>query len=176
MFARTTLSCLLLLISHTVFAYPGNGCPSVKEIKRTSGEFSWSSSAPGWTGHFAYPVRGKGHSTHVTHFAHARWIQLTNLEDSQGYFECDYRGNYQDEIIRFVQAGTLANKKPTDNHWSCQLNPNFPGAQCECSVSSELCLLEAVDNSPAPTPIYIHPEAAAGLESPGEMNHYYQDK
>jgi hypothetical protein len=162
-----------VLTSYAAFA--GNGCPSVKEIKRTSGEFSWISQAPGWTGHFAYPQQAKGSSTHVTRFMEARWIQLTNLEKSQGYFECDYQGNYDDEMIRFVQAGTRANVKPTDSHWSCQLNPHFPGVQCTCSTSTELCVLEKIDDSPAPEPMYIDPAATSTGESPAPMD-TYRDK
>ncbi|HLF67246.1 MAG TPA: hypothetical protein VI522_06465, partial [Gammaproteobacteria bacterium] len=71
------LSGLLLTFCQVVFA--GNGCPPVKDIKRTSGEFSWISQVPGWTGHFSYPQQAKGHSTHVIRFIEARWIQLTNL-------------------------------------------------------------------------------------------------
>jgi hypothetical protein len=127
---------------------------------------------PGWSGQYVYPQQGKGSSTHVTRFVEARWIQLTNLEDSQGYFECDYQGNYDAEIIRFVQSGTRANVKPTDIHWSCQLNPHFPGTQCICSASSELCLLEAVDNSPAPQPIYIDPAATNTGESIPPLDNY----
>jgi hypothetical protein len=157
------------------FAHSNNTCPDVKEIKRTSGEYSWISYAPGWSGSYTSPIQGKGNSTHVTNFIEARWIQLSNLEDSQGYFECDYHGNYDGEIIRFVQVGTRANLKPTDNHWSCQLNPNFPGVQCICSISTQHCVLETIDNSPAPTPIYINPHGTAPLESPPDVN-TYRDK
>ncbi|MGA2655813.1 MAG: DUF3757 domain-containing protein [Gammaproteobacteria bacterium] len=168
------LSFIILLLSSTsLFAAHSNAnCPNLDEIKRTSGEYSWISYAPGWSGAFAFPQQGKGSSTHVAGFIEARWIQLTNLEDSQGYFECDYRGNYDGEIIRFVQAGTRANKKPTDNHWSCQLNPSFPGVQCICSMSTERCVMETIDNSAPPTPIYIDPSATEPLPSPPDINHY----
>lgn len=161
------ISCVLFVASATAFA--GNGCPNVKEIKRTSGEFSWYSLVPGWTGHFAYPMQGKGHSTEVKNFIEARWIQLTNLKDSQGYFECDYQGNYDDEVIRFMQAGTRANLKPTDNHWYCQLNPNFPGTQCTCSMSTQLCILEAVPTS-VDNPVYVNPDVTSIGGSPAEVD------
>ncbi len=160
---RTILSGLLLLISLPALA--ANSCPGVKDIKRTSGEFSWTSQVPSWTGHYAFPLRAKGNSTEVTYFIEARWIQLTNLTESQGYFECDYQGNYDGEIIRFVQSGTHAGPKPTDTHWSCNLNPNFPSPQCVCSAGSELCVLETVDNSPPPQPMYINPAATNTGES-----------
>ena len=174
MLLRTLLSILLIVISHSSIA--ANSCPDIKEIKRTSGEFSWTSDAPGWTGHFAYPQQAKGHSTHVTYFLEARWIQLTNLTDSQGYFECDYQGSYGDEVIRFVQAGTHANLKPKDIHWTCHLNPSFPGTQCTCSMSTELCVLEAIDNNPAPKPIYINPEATTNTGASPAAIDYFRDK
>ncbi len=164
-----------LLFTFSVSVYANNGCPTVKDIQRTSGEFSWFSKAPGWTGHFAYPQQAKGNSTHVLRFMEARWIQLTNLENSQGFFECDYQGNYDDEIIRFVQAGTRANVKPTDPHWACQLNPHFPGVQCQCSAGAELCRLEAINNAPGPTPIYINPEATSKAIPP-LPSETYRDK
>ncbi|MFA6036789.1 MAG: DUF3757 domain-containing protein [Legionellales bacterium] len=175
MFVRMLLSSLLLLASFTSFANmnANNTCPSLKEIKRTSGEYSWYSQAPGWTGHFAFPQHAKGNSTKVSGFIEARWIQLTNLENSYGYFECDYHGNYDGEVIRFVQAGTRADLKPTNINWYCNLNPHFPGPQCVCSVSTELCLLEAYDASAAPTPMYIDPAATDAADHARET---YIDK
>jgi hypothetical protein len=166
---------ILLLLPLTAMANLGNGCPSVSAIERTSGEFSWISKTPGWSGQYVYPMQGKGHSTHVTQFIEARWIQVNNLENAAGYVECDYRGNYDDEVIRFVQAGTRAQGKPTDIHWTCQLNPHFPGVQCHCSASTQMCVLYAMDNQANAEPMYINPEGHAGMESMPPVD-VYMDK
>lgn len=167
---RILVGCLLLLMAQSVMAW--NGCPRVADIQRTSGEYSWYSLVPGWTGAFIYPMQGKGSSTHVTQFIETRWIQLNNLDDSAGYFECDYQGNYDSEVIRFMQAGTMALPKPTHMHWSCQLNPHFPGAQCVCSAGPELCMLEERNGS-VPEPIVVNP-GVGGLPPVGVD--VYRDK
>lgn len=114
-------------------------CPELDQIKRVSGEYLWISKKPGWDGAFFLPFNGKGNSTQVTRFIGAQWIQVNNLTDGAGYVECDYKGNWDDEVIRFTQAGIHNTPKPTHPHWSCALNPNFPGVQCTCSMGPSQC-------------------------------------
>lgn len=114
-------------------------CPSLDQIQRISGEYHWITKAPGWEGAFIAPHNGKGNSTQVIRFIGAHWIQVNNLTDGPGYVECNYQGNWDGEIIRFTQAGIHNTPKPTDQHWNCVLNPHFPGVQCTCAMSPELC-------------------------------------
>jgi hypothetical protein len=137
---RFVLICALLLAA-TANAAPF-ACPEVKTIQRISGEFSWITSEPGWEGFYAVPRFGRGQSSEIKYFKEARWIQLSNLNDAKGIVECDYVGNYNDEIIRFVLSMNQTTKKPTNLNWACEFNPDFPGTQCKCTGEARVCVVE----------------------------------
>ena len=139
----TPLVAVLLLIPIT-----GNAnsslfhCPDLDQIKRTPGEFSWTTPLKGWEGAFVDPQTGKGNSNTAKHFVTARWVQFSNLPDSPGYIQCDYSGDLGNEIIRFAQVGNKATKRPEDINWTHVDNITFPSVQRECSVGLKLCEFE----------------------------------
>lgn len=120
----------LILLPQLVLA---DSCPSPKEIVRTPGEYSWFSHKSGWEGGFHSPFPGTGYSTHISHFTQAQWVQVTNVETGLGYVVCDYKGNYDNEIIRFVQIREDVTKRPKSINWTCKINKDYPSTACNCS-------------------------------------------
>jgi len=132
---------LLGLFIFAQLAHAQNHCPDVRTISRVQGEYAWKSTDGRWEGYFASPRYGRGESSHIKSFRQSRWMQLTNLNEALGMVECDYLGNYGDEVIRFAQVGTAATPKPQSTNWACQYNPSFPGIQCTCSGEAAGCSL-----------------------------------
>ncbi|MFI4954736.1 MAG: hypothetical protein ACHP9Y_02375 [Gammaproteobacteria bacterium] len=116
-----------------------DSCPDAKEIVRTPGEYSWFSNKPGWEGGFYFPFPGTGHSTHISHFTQAQWVQVTNIEKGLGYIICDYKGNYDQEVIRIIQIREDVTKRPKNINWSCKINNDYPSTACTCSGSAGQC-------------------------------------
>ena len=139
---KPLLAMLLLLPFNCHANTTINHCPDLEQIKRTPGEFSWTTSEKGWQGAFIDPQTGKGNSHIAEHFVAARWIQFSNLPDSAGYVQCDYSGDLGNEVIRFTQIGTKATKRPDDINWTHVDNINFPSVQRECTVDLKLCEFE----------------------------------
>lgn len=108
-------------------------CPNLKEIVRTPGENSWFSNKPGWEGGFFFPTPGIGHSTHISHLTQVQWVQVTNIENGLGYIVCDYKGNYDQEVIRITQVREDITKRPKGINWSCQIKTDYPSTACTCS-------------------------------------------
>jgi hypothetical protein len=134
---RLCTAFFMMLFLPSLFAQ--STCPDPRTIKRTPGEYAWSSSDGRWEGYFASPRTGRGSSNLVLAFQEARWIQLTDLIDSPGITECDYRGNSMGEVIRFVSSTAEANQRPKDINWTCEQNPEIPGVQCVCSGDPQSC-------------------------------------
>lgn len=123
-------------------------CPSPKHIMRTTGTYNWQltptlrqkgSVYQHWGGFFAAPIEGRGYSTAATHFIEARWIQLNNLPHSAGYIECDYRGNFKREVIRFSLKEALAVRRPKGDTWNYTLKTYFPAVAARCAGDEKLC-------------------------------------
>lgn len=138
--------CFLCLLALGLFflaplSHAMNHCPDISTISRVQGEYAWKSTDGRWEGYFAKPRYGRGESSKIKTFQQGRWMQLTNLNEALGVIECDYLGNFDDEIIRFVQVGTAATPKPESLNWSCHFNPNYPGVQCMCSGEAAGCTL-----------------------------------
>jgi hypothetical protein len=131
--------CSILLMLCSPFAFAKDACPEVGSISRVPGEYAWVSTDGRWEGYFVSPRIGRGDSNEVKNFRQARWIQLTNLIDSAGVVECDYQGNYGEEVIRFVQLSAASSEKPKSQNWSCELNPDLPGTQCLCGGEATEC-------------------------------------
>jgi hypothetical protein len=139
----------LILTSLLVFPFLSNAatCPPVKELVRTQGEYSWFSNTPGWEGGFIAPTPGKGSSTFIGHFMGADWVQLNNKAESLGYVVCNYKGNYDDEVIRFTQTDTrkgrhekeMVSKRPVSVNWNCKIQPDYPSTACTCSGQIDHC-------------------------------------
>lgn len=140
-FFKTVLLGFLLLTSMAASATKIT-CPDLRDIQRVSGQYSWTTPTPGWEGFFASPYFGRGESVTLKYFKEARWLQLSNLNDSKGVLECDYVGNYNDEIIRFVLSMNQTTEKPRNQNWMCQFNPDFPGQQCKCVGEAAQCWAE----------------------------------
>lgn len=132
------LTCLLTVLA-PVLACALETCPDISTISRIPGEYGWQSTDGRWEGYFLLPRVGRGNSSQVIGFEEARWIQLNNLINSAGIVECDYIGNGQGEIIRFVTNVSAAVPKPTDINWSCEFNPDVPGTQCLCGGEPNGC-------------------------------------
>lgn len=135
---RVRLGFMMILFPIVLFAAELI-CPPADTISRVPGEYAWESKDGRWQGYFAGPRVGRGSSTHVTDFQQTRWIQLNDLPDSYGVIECDYSGNFSDEIIRFVSIDSTATKLPSGIHWSCDFNPQIPGTQCVCAGDPAEC-------------------------------------
>lgn len=133
---KILVACLLCF---TTSVLAQTTCPSVNSIKRTDGAYSWETSDPLWEGFFISPTFGRGHSTQITQFNQARWLQLSDLKNAKGVMECDYTGNHAGEIIRFVQVNHQASSKPTSQYWSCNSNTDFPAEQCTCGGEVSQC-------------------------------------
>ena len=136
---RKLLLTSLLLLPLAALA---DTCPEAENIVRTPGENSWFSNEPGWEGGFNAPTPGNGYSTDITHFMKAHWIQTTNVEEAPGYVVCDYKGNYDDEIIRFIQSVRASAERPNSVNWQCQINQEYPSTACTCSALEEQCVFD----------------------------------
>ncbi len=132
----------LLLGANSLVMASQLACPDVRSIQRVSGQYAWVTAEPGWEGFFAVPRYGRGQSSEIKYFKEARWLQLSNLNNAKGIVECDYVGNYNDEIIRFVLSLNQNTQKPSNQHWFCEFNPEFPGTQCRCSGEPHLCAVD----------------------------------
>lgn len=114
-------------------------CPSVEHIERQAGTYEWRTSDPGWVGRFVVPLNGKGHAYKVLRFVQAQWIQLKDLPDAPGVLQCDYIGDFEQEVIRFTQANAQITYRPHNIEWSCEHPTQFPQVACGCSVSVVAC-------------------------------------
>lgn len=136
---RILLAATLAVSSVISVSAWADACPEPKEIVRTPGENSWFSNKAGWEGGFYYPLPGTGHSTHISFFKEAQWIQVTNIETGLGHVVCDYQGNYQEEVIRIVQTREDITKRPKSVNWSCHINQTYPSTACRCSGMASQC-------------------------------------
>lgn len=132
---HTILLCLPLL---STAAQPQR-CPDVSEIRLVPGEYAWRTDDIRFEGYFASPQTGRGLSTHVVNFMQARWMQFNNLPNSKGVVECDYVGNYGNEVVRVIQAREHTSAKPLSQYWGCTFNPDLPSTQCICSGTVTQC-------------------------------------
>lgn len=121
-------------------------CPLISEIYRTPGEYSWNSKVPGWDGFFYSPRSAQGGSTELINFREARWIQLTNLPTSDGFVQCDYTGDYGDEIIRFTMSGRHVAEHPRGPQWIQEQHISFPNVQAVCTDSERRCSFVALSH------------------------------
>lgn len=136
---RAISALLMIVFPFVVFA--DIACPDVSSISRVPGEYAWESTDGRWQGYFASPRIGRGESANIKFFQQTRWIQLNTLPNSPGVVECDYLGNYDQEVIRFVSIDSTASAKPTGLHWNCEFNPEVPGTQCLCTGDPGECRL-----------------------------------
>ena len=139
---------LPLLSANMAIAAMPRHCPAPDNIMRVEGSYDWKLkprkyrkgvNTEHWAGYFTMPLQGKGHSTAVKYFMEARWIQLNNLSTSPGFIECDYRGNYKKEVIRFSLKNAHAICRPKSNRWVYTLNAKFPSVAAHCGGDPIMC-------------------------------------
>lgn len=165
------ISFLVLSLSFISMYSKASICPPVDTIKRVSGEYLWTTTTPGWNGFFVAPKTGKGHSHKIKKFIGASWVKSHDSENSSGFIQCDYSGNfvditetpnpkYQDdpsnepknteiamnEIIRFVQHDSFSAliTPEISKNWTCQSIIKFPNVACQCFTDIEKCSFQLV--------------------------------
>jgi hypothetical protein len=115
-------------------------CPAISDVVRIQGSNNWKViNDDNWAAYFMAPTRGMGYSTKVTDFTQTRWIQFNNLPESGGYIECDYSGNYGNEMIRVTQKDHEAVARPTNINWNYTLRRTYPSVASTCAASQEGC-------------------------------------
>jgi hypothetical protein len=82
---------------------------------------------------------GSGYSTQISEFKQAQWVQVTNIQHGLGYIICDYKGNFDDEVVRITQIREDVTKRPKNVNWSCTINTDYPSTACTCSGLAGQC-------------------------------------
>ncbi len=90
-------------------------CPPLDSIKRVSGEYQWVTTEPGWNGFFVAPTTGRGRSYKVKMFLNATWVKSYDTEDSSGFIQCDYIGDFGSKKRSSQQAINPASTASTGN-------------------------------------------------------------